>query len=227
MIGGSVCRPHHGLDAMLGIHDLPLFIASGLLLNLTPGADTLFVVSRATAHGQRAGMVAALGIGAGCTVHISAAAIGLSALLVASANAFNVVKWIGAAYLVYLGIGMLRAASAPATTPSTPGVPLRGMLRSIFWQGFMTNALNPKVAMFFLAFLPQFIGPTSDQPGLAMVVLGCIFNVNATLYLLLVAWLTTHAAARWRGAHAAALWLQRGLGALFILFGARLALTTR
>jgi threonine/homoserine/homoserine lactone efflux protein len=226
-----VRRAHHGIDAMLGIHDLPLFIVSGLLLNLTPGADTLFVVSRATAQGQRAGMVAALGIGAGCTVHITAAAVGVSALLVASANAFNVVKWLGAAYLVYLGIGMLRAQGAPAassTAPEvTPGPMLRPIFWPIFWQGFMTNALNPKVAMFFLAFLPQFIAPDAAHPGLAMVLLGCVFNVNATLYLLIVAWLTTRAAARWQGAHAAARWLQRGLGALFILFGARLALSTR
>src|SRR5512143_3874350 len=133
---------------MDGIHDLGLFVLSGLLLNVTPGADTLYIVARGTTQGTRAGAVAALGIGAGCIVHTLAAAVGLSAILATSATAFTIVKWIGAAYLVYLGAALLAsrpAAAAPAALP-------RASLPRVFAQGFLTNVLNPKVALFFLAF---------------------------------------------------------------------------
>src|ERR1700737_2142839 len=125
---------------MFGTHDLALFVVSGLLLNITPGADTLYIVSRSAASGARAGAVAALGIGAGCCVHMMAAALGLSAILSASATAFLVVKLAGAAYLVYLGISMFRSGvPRPAAPP--PGAPLP----RIFGQGVLTNVLNPKV----------------------------------------------------------------------------------
>src|SRR5438552_9677789 len=133
---------------MLGVHDLPLFIAAGLLLNLTPGPYMLFVAGSAAARGRRAGVMAALGVGAGCLLHVVLAAVGLSALLAASALAFGVVKWVGAAYLVWIGGSMLfkRAATsaARASRPSAAG-------STVFWQGALTNALNPKVAIFFLA----------------------------------------------------------------------------
>ena len=140
---------------MLGIHDLALFILSGLLLNITPGADTLYIVGRSTTQGFKSGAMAAFGIGAGCFVHILAAALGLSAILAASATAFTVVKLVGAAYLLYLGISLLRsnARAQPAEEERRASIPLR----SIFAQGVMTIVLNPKVALFFLAFLPQFI----------------------------------------------------------------------
>src|SRR4051794_13042302 len=135
-----------------GIHDLALFVVSGLLLNLVPGQDTLYILGRAATQGSRAGSIAALGIGAGCCVHAAAAALGLSALIATSAAAFTALKWIGGAYLVWMGISMWRApspANAPTVAPQTT-------LTRVFAQGFATNALNPKVALFFLAFLPQF-----------------------------------------------------------------------
>ena len=138
---------------MDGIHNLGLFVLSGLLLNVTPGADTLYIVARGTTQGARAGAVAAMGIGTGCIVHTLAAALGLSAILATSATAFALVKWIGAAYLVYLGFALLAAGPTAGT-----GTPLqRASLGRVFVQGFVTNVLNPKVALFFLAFLPQFI----------------------------------------------------------------------
>ncbi len=145
---------------MFGAQDLLTFILAGLLLNITPGADTLYIVGRSTAQGVRAGVVAALGIGAGCIVHIVAAAIGLSAILAASSTAFTIVKYLGAAYLAYLGISMLRVQGKTQEVRSElPAV----SLAKVFWQGFLTNVLNPKVALFFLAFLPQFIAPDSPS----------------------------------------------------------------
>src|SRR5215510_2919514 len=129
---------------MPGVHDLPLFIVAGLLLNITPGADLALIGARSAALGFRSGAAAALGVGAGCFVHVAAAALGLSALIASSAAAFAVLRWVGAAYLVWLGIGLLRGGGvARSTVAGEPGVTWR---RS-FAQGFLTNALNPKVAL--------------------------------------------------------------------------------
>ena len=138
---------------------LLLFIAAGLLLNLTPGPDVLYIVTNALRSGARAGVVAALGITAGCFVHIFAAALGVSALMAASSTAFSILKWAGAAYLVYLGGRMLlaRAPVAQAVDATTliaacARITSASGLKRIFFLGFWTNALNPKVALFFLAF---------------------------------------------------------------------------
>ncbi|MEO7055959.1 MAG: LysE family translocator, partial [Caldimonas sp.] len=143
---------------MFGTHAPWLFALSLLIFNLTPGPDLLFTLARSLQHGRRAGIAAAFGIGAGCLVHTAAAAFGLAALLAASAEAFTLLRWIGAAYLLWLAFGLLRAApslrsAASAADAPAPKVPAW----RIFRQGFLTNALNPKVAIFFLAFLPQFI----------------------------------------------------------------------
>ncbi len=209
---------------MLGTHDLPLFIASGILLNITPGPDIFYIVSRSTTRGAAAGAIAALGIGAGCFVHIVAASLGLSAVLAASAAAFTVVKLIGAAYLVYLGVGMLfskRKAKALEPGDSARLVPLR----AVFAQGFLTNVLNPKVALFFLAFLPQFIDAHAPHKALGFLLLGCIFDFNGTLWNLFVAWSSARVAAGVRSATRASVWLNRGIGAIFLYLGARLALS--
>jgi threonine/homoserine/homoserine lactone efflux protein len=206
---------------MLGTHDLSLFIVSGLLLNITPGPDTLYIVGRST-QGLRFGAVAALGIGAGCFVHIFAAAIGLSALLAASATAFAVVKLIGGAYLAWVGISLLRTrarSQSPARQDSPPAM----ALRKVFAQGFLTNALNPKVALFFLALLPQFIDADAASKPLAFLFLGVIFNSNALAWNLFVAWSAAKASRRFRDSPVT-LWVQRVLGALFVWLGLRLVL---
>src|SRR3954454_21348424 len=143
----------------LGIHELWLFILSGLLLNVTPGPDTAYIIGRSVQLGWRGGAAAALGIGCGCLVHVFGAAIGLSALLMASSAAFTIVKLVGAAYLLFTGIQMLLSRSRPITdvTALSDGM----SLRRVFWQGALTNVLNPKVALFFLAFLPQFVAADS------------------------------------------------------------------
>src|SRR3954464_4228305 len=132
---------------MAGVHDLALFVIAGLLLNVSPGPDTLYIAGRGATQGFRAGAVAALGIFAGCFVHIAAAAIGLSALIMASAEAFLVVKLVGAAYLFYVGCTMLLSRTTAQDDESRRLIPAR--LSTVFLQGFLTNALNPKVALFF------------------------------------------------------------------------------
>jgi threonine/homoserine/homoserine lactone efflux protein len=212
------------------IDQLLLFIAAGLLLNLTPGPDVLYVVSNALRSGARVGVVAALGITVGCFVHIFAAAVGVSALMAASTTAFTVLKWLGATYLVYVGVRLLmsKATSAiqlEADTQNITGARSQISLRTVFFRGFWTNALNPKVALFFLAFLPQFIAPSMDNKPLAFLLLGLLFNFNGMwvniAWALAAAWLAGRVAAVQRGLH----WLDRVAGAMFISFGLKLALT--
>jgi threonine/homoserine/homoserine lactone efflux protein len=204
---------------MLGTHDLPLFILSGLLLNLTPGPDTLYIVGRSATQGWRAGTVAALGICAGIFVHIAAAAAGLSAILAASSSAFTFVKIAGAAYLVYVGISLLRSPIAPPKAPALAPA----SLREIFVQEFFTNVLNPKVALFFVAFLPQFVEPDASSKAAALLFLGAIFNLNGTLWNLLVAWSAARIGGGMMRNARIARWFNRCVGGLFVVLGVRLA----
>ena len=213
--------------AELGIEHLGLFVLSGWLLNLTPGPDVLYIVSSALRSGARAGIVAALGITAGCFVHIVAAGLGVSALMATSAMAFSVLKWVGAAYLLYVGVRLLlsKAPDAIKIEAGSADSVTAGGLKSLFFRGFWTNALNPKVALFFLAFVPQFIAPGAAHPTVAFLVLGVLFNLNAIPinigYAVLAAWAAQRTAAIQRGMH----WLDRLAGALFVGFGIKLALS--
>ncbi|MGV7210714.1 LysE family translocator [Oxalobacteraceae bacterium A2-2] len=210
---------------MFGIHDLPLFIISGLLLNIMPGPDSLLIMARSATQGWRAGCAAALGIGSGTMVHILAAALGLSALLSASAAAFAVVKWVGAAYIVYVGVGMLRSRLRDQAPEADAPAPSNLPYGRIYLQGFLTNVLNPKVALFFLAFVPQFISADSSSKPLAFILLGCIFNFNGMLWCNGLAVFTAFASARLKVQPLVALWLKRVTGGLFLALGARLALS--
>lgn len=208
---------------MLGIQEFWLFILSGLLLNLTPGPDTAYIIGRSVQLGWRGGAAAALGICTGCLVHVFAAALGLSALLAASSVAFTVVKWAGAAYLCFMGVTMLlsrpRAAATGAAVTSDAI-----SLRQVFWQGALTNVLNPKVALFFLAFLPQFVAAEAPHKAAAFVALGLIFIFNSTLWCLGVAAFAARAAGRIRQSGQAMTWINRALGGLFVYLGVRVAL---
>src|SRR3569833_609437 len=179
---------------MFGTHDLWLFVFSGLLLNITPGPDTALVVARSTQLGLRGGVAASFGITGGIVVHITAAAIGLSALIAASATAFSIIKYVGAAYLIYIGLRMMfaRHAAGADAAPLAAAPPMR----SVFWQGFFSNALNPKVAIFYLAFLPQFVSNDAPSKALAFLFLGVIFSIGGTLWSLAVAVITARAASR-------------------------------
>jgi threonine/homoserine/homoserine lactone efflux protein len=208
---------------MLGIHGLWLFILSGILLNITPGPDTAYIVGRSVQMGWRGGVAAALGISAGCLVHVFAAAVGLSALLAASSYAFTAVKWIGAAYLLYTGVQMLRARASTVATNDAAEKPLLS-LRQVFWQGAFTNALNPKVALFFLAFLPQFVHVDAPSKAFAFIVLGLIFISTGTIWGLGTAIVAAKAASRVRQSSQAMVWINRALGGVFIYLGIRVAM---
>ncbi|MBA2413057.1 MAG: LysE family translocator [Burkholderiaceae bacterium] len=170
---------------MFGTHDLPLFVATALVLNATPGVDMLFTLSRTLQQGWRAGIAAALGIMAGCIVHTFAAALGLAALMATSAFAFSAIKWLGAAYLLWLAWGMLRAAAYDSDVNAVPvlAAPDAASWTRVFAQGFLTNVLNPKVALFFLALLPQFIAADAPNKPLAFLFLGAVFVVGGALFL--------------------------------------------
>jgi threonine/homoserine/homoserine lactone efflux protein len=209
---------------------LVLFVFAGLLLNLTPGPDVLYIVSNALRAGARAGVVAGLGITAGCFVHVFAAAIGVGALLATSATAFGILKWAGAAYLLWVGARLLlsRPTEKSWGSGSAPPACEEGLLHpgllAVFRGGFLTNVLNPKVAIFFLAFVPQFIAPGTEHKALAFVLLGTLFNINSiavnSAWALAAAWMARHRAMQ-RGMQ----WLDRAAGAMFIAFGLKLALT--
>jgi threonine/homoserine/homoserine lactone efflux protein len=205
-----------------GIHDYWLFLGTGILLNLTPGQDTMFIIGRSLSGGLRAGIASAFGIAVGSICHTLAAALGFSAILATSATAFTVVKLAGATYLIYLGARML--LSKPVALPlAAPEVSDLRRARSSFLQGILTNVLNPKVALFFLAFLPQFIDPASSTKALAFLMLGATFITTGLIWCLVLA----GGASRLRGFFLrnpnARTIIDRVTGALFVTLGIRLA----
>jgi threonine/homoserine/homoserine lactone efflux protein len=208
---------------MLGIHDYWLFILSGILLNLTPGQDTMYILGRSLSGGLRSGVASALGITAGTLIHTLAAAAGLSVLLATSPVAFTAVKVCGAAYLGFLGAKLLFTRSSSGTGPDPARESAGRGAWTAFGQGILTNVLNPKVALFFLAFLPQFISPSSASKTLAFLALGATFITTGTVWCLVLAF----SAARLRtffvrNPNVRTL-IDRATGGLFILLGARLA----
>ncbi|HEY7672019.1 MAG TPA: LysE family translocator [Gammaproteobacteria bacterium] len=207
---------------MLGIHDYWLFVLTGVLLNLAPGQDTFYIVGRSLAQGTRAGIVSALGINAGSVVHTFAAAVGLSAILAASASAFTTLKLIGAAYLVYLGVRMLATRSS-ASGP-TAILPAQSSWTA-FHQGMLTNLLNPKVALFFLAFMPQFIDVQSTTKVLAFLALGATFVFTGTTWCLILALASGKMRESFVRQPGRTALISRVAGGVFVLLGLRLALS--
>ena len=206
---------------MFGTQNLALFVLSGFLLNLTPGQDTFYIVGRSLAQGRRAGVLSVFGITSGCVVHTIAAAFGLSAILATSAHAFLVVKIAGAAYLVYLGVRMLFDRSAANRLAELP------VERSwaIYRAGVLTNVLNPKVALFFLAFLPQFVDTASSAKVPAFLFLGCVFMFTGTLWCLVLVWGASALGRRFRENPSAGVLIKRAAGALFVALGVKMAAT--
>ncbi len=208
---------------MISLSTLVLFLAASLTLNITPGPDMLYVLGRSLTQGRRIGIVSAVGIGVGTFFHIAAAAVGLSALLMTSALAFQLVKWAGAAYLIYLGVKMVLSRKPVTMGEALPEV----SSTRAFTQAIVTNLLNPKVALFFLAFLPQFVDHQRGHAPMQIIVLGLLFDLGGTLVNSAVAYfasaLRRTLADRPRLARAQSV----GCGALFIGLGTRLALSDR
>lgn len=206
----------------LGIVNFGLFVAAVLLLNVTPGPDTAYIVGRSLAQGRAAGLVSALGISAGCCVHALALAVGLSAILHASALAFTAIKLAGGIYLAWLGLRMLLAKPVSATGVQV--APARS-LRTIFLQALATNVLNPKVILFFLAFIPQFVRADADHKWLGFLLLGMALSAISLVWNSGTALLAGTLARRASGRPQVRLWLERTVGASFVALGARLALS--
>ena len=239
---------------MLGMVSVSLFVLSVVALSATPGPDTAFIVGRSVSAGRTAGVVSALGISAGCCVHLSATVLGLTAILAASAQAFTVIKWVGAAYLIYLGTRMLfarqstrasgkpdtanpasatigtaatAATSATADLAARPKVVNPPSLRRVFVQGIWTNLLNPKVVLFFVAFFPQFVAPDAAHKTWAFLVLGIVFIGISTLSNCFVAFVAGTLSRRLGASPRANSLVDRIVGGAFVGLGVRLALLNR
>ena len=202
-----------------------VFFAAALALNLSPGPDIAYIVSNTVARGKRHGFAASFGVCSGSVVHVLAAAFGLSAILAASALAFSAVKWVGAAYLIYLGIRALLSAGAQFAADA--GASTRASTFAIYRQGFMIDVLNPKVAVFFMAFLPQFANPALGHVPAQLVLHGGLVIAVAVVVeagIVLIAARFTDALRR---NPRIGLWLDRALGTVLIGLGLRLALQQR
>jgi threonine/homoserine/homoserine lactone efflux protein len=206
-------------------HNFFVFALASFMLNITPGNDMLYVASRSAGQGIKAGIISSLGIMAGCLVHILAAVIGISAVIARSATAFDVIKYLGAAYLVYLGIKSIanRKTSSFVIESKMKSV----SYRNLFWQGVITNVLNPKVALFFLAFLPQFIDLKMENPQWNILFLGLWFDCSGTLVNFLVS-IAFGKMGNWLASSPRYIKIQEKLtGCLLIGLGIKVALTSK
>lgn len=207
---------------MIDAHTYLLFIGAVVVLVIAPGPDMAYFLARTLAQGRRAGAVAVLGINLGAYVHVAAAVLGLSAILATSSLAFTMVKWAGAAYLIWIGVQAILSRAGPLQLDGRAQTELNG--RAIFWQGFLCDVLNPKVALFFLTFLPQFV--RVDDPAASgarqLLVLGITCNVVALAINLVFVQLASVATRRLRTSGRLVTWLNRTMGAVFIGLGIRL-----
>lgn len=206
------------------INGFLLFALASLILNLTPGSDMLYVATRSTGQGIKAGIISALGVMAGCLVHVTAAVIGLSAVIASSATAFTVIKYAGAAYLIYLG---LRSFLSKQSTFLLQGQAHPIKLKKVFLQGAITNILNPKVALFFLAFLPQFIDTEIENPQLNILLLGIWFTISGTLVNMMVALLFGKMGNWLAGKDWFLRWQNKITGIMLVGLGLKLALSRK
>jgi threonine/homoserine/homoserine lactone efflux protein len=208
---------------MLGIHDFPLFVFSCILLNITPGQDSMYIIGRSVAQGRQAGVMSVMGIMTGVLVHTLLAALGLSVILATSSLAFAVIKYAGAVYLVWIGVGLIISSNDPPALPDTPAHAPDSW--KIFRQGILTNVLNPKVALFFLSFLPQFISVQADSVFLPFMALGLVFFATGSIWCLSLVYSAAWLSARFRTRPSTGGVLKKITGALFIGLGIRLALS--
>tara|TARA_R110000796_G_scaffold63211_2_gene145975 strand:- start:68026 stop:68688 length:663 start_codon:yes stop_codon:yes gene_type:complete len=208
------------------------FLIAAVLLNVSPGPDMAYIIGQTAVHGRKIGFFSSFGVVSGAFVHVFAAALGLSAILATSALAFSIVKWVGVAYLVWLGIGALRSSFAKSAPTSdiddiaSARVTAHNVTAFQAWrQGAMIDVLNPKVAIFFMAFLPQFVHPEQGHGALQFLILGTTVNLIGLVVEGMIVLMVGAAALRIKGNGAIGAWLQRSLGAMFIALGLRLAIT--
>ena len=209
------------------MENLPLFISACLTLCLVPGVDMAYLLSTSVARGKKAGAIAAVGINAGAYIHLIVATLGLSVVLMTSATAFSLVKWAGALYMIYLGLTALfsRQTRFALTSPEIPSSNHNN--RRTFWQGFLSDLFNPKVAIFYLSFLPQFMSHSSPNPALDILLLGVILNMICLVFNLLLVQCAGAVSNKLRANKVVAQWLNRMMGVTFIGIGIRIATEKR
>ncbi|WP_312198042.1 LysE family translocator [Anaerospora hongkongensis] len=200
---------------MFGIIHYEMFLAASIILNITPGSDTIYVLSRSVAQGRRTGIYSVLGTSAGCVIHTILAALGLSVILAQSAVVFMMVKVAGAVYLGYLGLTMLLAKKTPAAAPVQTAM----SPQNTFWQGLIIDVLNPKVALFFLSFMPQFIDPHNSYGIIPFLILGITFIVTGALWLLCVVYFSAKATTLLREKTNV---MNKVCGSIYLVLGAKL-----
>lgn len=200
------------------------FLSAAVLLNLSPGPDIAYILGQTLRSGRRHGVAAMLGIWTGAALHVVMAAVGLSAILATSALAFSIVKWLGAAYLIWLGIKMLLSRGDQFIAAEKAN---KQALSSVYWQGMLVSALNPKVAVFFLAFLPQFVVEGAGPAQAQLLLHGSLIIVVAALIEPPLVLAGAKLGAFLKSKPRVGLWMDRSLGALFVALGARLAASTK
>jgi len=207
---------------MMGIENFATFLIAGIMLNLTPGQDTMYILGRSVSQGHKAGLFSALGIATGSIVHTITAAAGLSAIIMSSSLLFQLIKYAGAAYLVYLGIqAFISKETLNLVKISYPnGLNLCGIYR----KGIITNVLNPKVAIFYLAFLPHFIDPAYPYIFIPFILLGVAFTITGTIWCIVIAYASSFFASTLQTNPKASQWIRKASGALFIGLGLKVAL---
>lgn len=208
---------------MFGIVHYEMFVIAGIILNITPGSDTLYILGRSISQGRRAGIYSVLGISSGCAVHTLLAALGLSVLLTQSALAFLVVKTAGALYLAYLGVTTLLDKNNTLASPTENAM----SNRDIYLQGLLTNVLNPKVALFFLSFMPQFIDPHNSFGIVPFIILGITFLTTGTLWCLSLVFFSSGVTTFLRQSNKAATMMNKICGGIYLLLGVKLLTAER
>lgn len=211
---------------MFGITNFETFLIAAILLNITPGADTIYILSRSISQGKKAGILSAFGISTGSLVHCIIAAFGLSVIIAQSANAFITIKYLGAAYLIFLGVKALLTKSRNEFELEQVHIK-KVSNRKVYISGILTNMLNPKVALFFLAFLPQFIDPNYATNSLPFIILGLAFIMTGTIWCLLLALFSAKVSDSIRNNYSIKRWLNRTTGVIFIALGIKLALSEK
>lgn len=208
---------------MFGITNFTTFIIACILLNMTPGSDTMYILGRSISQGKKAGVLSALGIGAGCIVHTLLAGFGLSLIVAQSEMAFNVIKYLGAAYLFYLGVRLIISSRDNSMNLDEKAMDMK----KIFISGVVTNVLNPKVALFFLAFLPQFVETNQADSPMPFLLLGATFTTTGTIWCIGLAMFASMLSTRIRQNPSIKKWLDRVTGTLFIGLGIKLAFQSK
>jgi len=210
---------------MTGIIHFETFLIAGILLNLTPGNDTIFILSKSIAQGKKAGIMSVLGIATGSLIHTTLAALGLSIIIAKSLVVFTIIKYVGAAYLLYIGYKMITSRMKVDANISTDANKIN--LLKIYRDAVLTNVLNPKVAMFFIAFLPQFIDPSYHNSIVPFMLLGFTFTTTGTIWCLVLANFSSFLFSKLRKNPTFSCWLNRVCGAVLIGLGIKMALTSR